>query len=118
MKIFVDTANVEQIAKACELGIVDGVTTNPTLMSREVGKNAADIIMEIVSLVQGPVSVEVLGKTAEEMTKEARKWFAMNPDFIVIKIPMCKEGLKAIRILAEEGIPCNCTLIFSTNQAF
>jgi transaldolase len=117
MKIFVDTANVEDIRKACEWGIVDGVTTNPTLMSKEAGKNSQDIVRSIVDLVQGPVSVEVVGKTAEEMTKEARKWFSLNPDFIVIKIPMCSEGLKAMKVLSEEGIPCNCTLIFSVNQA-
>jgi transaldolase len=117
MKIFVDTANVEDIRKACEWGIVDGVTTNPTLMSKEAGKNSQDIVRSIVDLVQGPVSVEVIGKTAVEMTKEARKWFSLNPDFIVIKIPMCSEGLKAMNILSEEGIPCNCTLIFSVNQA-
>ncbi len=116
MKIFVDTANIDDIRKAYELGIVDGVTTNPTLMSKEMGKSSQDIVMSIVDLVQGPVSVEVVGKTAEEMSKEARKWFAMNPDYIVIKIPMCHEGLKAMRILSEEGIPCNCTLIFSVNQ--
>lgn len=116
MKIFVDTANIEDIRKAYEWGIVDGVTTNPTLMSKESGKSSQEIVMSIVDLVQGPVSVEVTGKTAEEMSKEARKWFAMNPDYIVIKIPMCSEGLKAMRILSEEGIPCNCTLIFSVNQ--
>ena len=116
MKIFIDTANLDQIRKACELGIVDGVTTNPTLMSRESGKSAEDIVLSIVNLVQGPVSVEVVGKTAEEMTKEARRWYAMNPEFIVIKIPICMEGLKAIRMLYEESIPCNCTLIFSVNQ--
>ena len=111
-----DTANIEDIKKAYDLGIVDGVTTNPTLMSREAGKNSQDIVLAIVDLVKGPVSVEVTGKTAEEMTKEARKWFGLNPEYIVIKIPMCSEGLKAIRILSEEGIPCNCTLIFSVNQ--
>ncbi|MCK5848670.1 MAG: fructose-6-phosphate aldolase [Caldisericia bacterium] len=116
MKIFIDTANLDQIKKAHELGIVDGVTTNPTLMNKESGKSAEDIVLSIVNLVQGPVSVEVIGRTAEEMTKEARKWFAMNPEHIVIKIPMCTEGLKAISMLHEENIPCNCTLIFSVNQ--
>ncbi len=116
MKIFVDTANVKAIKDAMALGIVDGVTTNPTLVSKE-GDDPEKIIREICALVgDRPVNAEVLSLDCDGMVKEARgiaKW----ADNIVIKIPMMKEGLKAVKILADEGIRSNVTLIFSPTQA-
>jgi transaldolase len=116
MKIFVDTANVKAIKEAMALGIVDGVTTNPTLVAKE-GDNPEKIIKEICAVVEGkPVNAEALSLKCDEMVKEARaiaKW-AKN---IVIKIPMMKEGLKTVKILADEGIKSNVTLIFSPTQA-
>ncbi len=117
MKIFLDTANLEEIKEAVSWGIINGVTTNPSLLKKESGKDLKSIITSITSMVKGPVSVEVNGNSAEEMVTEARQYFAWDPAFIVIKVPMCEEGLKAIRILKTEGIPSNCTLIFSLNQA-
>ncbi len=117
MKIFLDTANFDEIKEAVSWGVVDGVTTNPTLLSKEAGKNLKDIVLAITNEVKGPVSVEVNGTTAEEMVKEAEEYFAWCPEFIVIKIPMCSEGLKAIKALKMKKIPTNCTLIFSLNQA-
>jgi transaldolase len=116
MKIFVDTANVEAIRGAMALGIVDGVTTNPTLVAKE-GDNPEKIIKEICELVgDRPVNGEVLSLECEEMVKEGRK-IASWADNIVVKIPMMKEGLKTVKILAEEGIKTNVTLIFSATQA-
>ncbi|MFM1524054.1 MULTISPECIES: fructose-6-phosphate aldolase [Helcococcus] len=114
MKFFLDTANVDEIKRIDDLGLVDGVTTNPTLISRE-GRDFEEVIKDICSFVKGPVSAEVIGLTSEEMVKEARiisKW----ADNIVVKIPMTEEGLKAIKILSQEGIKTNCTLIFSVAQ--
>ncbi len=114
MKFFLDTANVDEIKRIDDLGLVDGVTTNPTLISRE-GRDFEEVIKDICSFVKGPVSAEVIGLTSEEMVKEARiisKW----ADNIVVKIPMTEEGLKAIKILSQEGIKTNCTLIFSVTQ--
>jgi transaldolase len=116
MKIFVDTANVQAIKDAMALGIVDGVTTNPTLVSKE-GNDPEKIIKEICALVEGrPVNAEVLSLDCDGMVKEARG-IASWADNIVIKIPMMKEGLKAVKILADEGIRSNVTLIFSPTQA-
>jgi len=116
MKIFVDTANVQAIKEAMALGIVDGVTTNPTLVSKE-GDNPEKIIKEICALVEDrPVNAEVLSLDSDGMVKEARV-IADWADNIVIKIPMMKEGLKAVKILADEGIKSNVTLIFSATQA-
>lgn len=115
MKFFLDTANIESIKQALEWGVCDGVTTNPTLISRENG-SFEDIIREICKLVKGPVSVEAIGHTKEEMIKEAKIYSSWS-DNIVIKIPMTKEGLKAINQLKGEGIKTNVTLIFSPNQA-
>ncbi|AXQ79269.1 fructose-6-phosphate aldolase [Streptococcus chenjunshii] len=114
MKFFLDTANVEAIKRISELGIADGVTTNPTIISRE-GRDFETVIKEICSLISGPVSAEVTGLTASEMVEEARviaKW----ADNIVIKIPMTEEGLKAVNILSKEGIKTNVTLIFTVSQ--
>ncbi len=115
MKIFLDTANLEAIRKYNDMGILDGITTNPTLLSRENG-DPAEIMAEIVRIVKGPVSLEVVSTDTEGMLEEARrlKKFGSN---VVIKIPMIADGLKAIRALKNEGINTNCTLIFSANQA-
>lgn len=115
MKIFLDTANVESIKKYNDMGLVDGITTNPTLLSKEKG-NPAEIMRQIVKIVKGPVSLEVVGTTAAEMMEEAHrlKKYGQN---VVVKIPMIPDGLKAVKKLKEEGIPTNVTLIFSANQA-
>lgn len=114
MKFFLDTANVEDIKKINELGLVDGVTTNPTIISKE-GRDFEEVIKEICSIVNGPVSAEVIGLKADEMVNEARalaKW----ADNVVVKIPMTEEGLKAVNILSKEGIKTNVTLIFTFAQ--
>jgi transaldolase len=116
MKIFLDTANISEIKEAVSMGMVDGVTTNPSLMARESGRKLEDIIHEICKIVDGPVSVEALSNQAEEMFQEGKKLYAISPKNIVIKIPMCEEGLKAIGLLSKANIPTNCTLIFSVNQ--
>ncbi len=115
MKFFIDTANVEAIRKAHERGMVDGVTTNPSLVAKE-GRNFRKIVDEIASFVKGPISLEVVSEDAEGMVKEARElngWI----DNAAIKIPMTWEGLKAVKICADEGIQTNVTLCFSPNQA-
>jgi len=115
MKIFLDTANIEQIKKGVEWGIVDGVTTNPTLISKE-GKPFEETIKEICQIVQGPVSAEVISLDWEGMVKEARKLSKID-EHVVIKIPMTPDGIKAVKILSSEGIKTNVTLVFSANQA-
>ena len=115
MKFFIDTANIEEIKKANELGLLDGVTTNPSLVSRE-GRDFEELIKEICSIVDGPVNAEVVSKDAEGMVKEARH-LADLADNIVVKIPLIKEGLKAVKILSGEGIKTNVTLCFSPIQA-
>jgi transaldolase len=117
MKFFIDTANVEQIREAASLGILDGVTTNPTLLAREKGKgDFKDILKQICEIVQGPVSAEVVGQDADSMVAEAKK-LAKIDDHIVIKVPLVREGLKTMGILKAEGIRTNATLVFSANQA-
>ena len=114
MKFFLDTADVSAIKTINELGVVDGVTTNPTIISRE-GRDFETVIKEICQIVDGPVSAEVTGVTAEEMITEARdiaKW----ADNIVVKIPMTMEGLKAVNVLSKENIKTNVTLIFTVSQ--
>jgi len=115
MKIFLDTAHIEDIREIASWGIVDGVTTNPTLLSKEKG-DPKDILREICEIVQGPVSAEVIARDKEGMVKEARELSKIH-DFIVIKIPLTVEGLKATKILAEEGIKVNTTLVFTPSQA-
>lgn len=115
MKFFIDTANIEEIRDANEMGMVDGVTTNPSLIAKEKGE-FTDIIREICSIVDGPVSAEVISLDCDGMVKEARE-LAKIADNIVVKIPMTIDGLKAVRILTDEGIKTNVTLIFSANQA-
>ena len=115
MKFFIDTANVDEIKKANELGMVDGVTTNPSLVSKE-GREFNGLIKEICDVVDGPVSAEVVSVDADGMVREAKD-LAKLADNIVIKIPMIEEGLKAVKILSKEGINTNVTLCFSAIQA-
>ena len=115
MKIFLDTANIEAINLYNDMGVVDGVTTNPTLLSKEKG-NPSEIMREIVKIVQGPVSLEVLGTKEEEMLEEAYKLKKYGQN-VIVKIPMIPEGLKAVKKLKKEGIETNVTLVFSANQA-
>ena len=114
MKFFLDTANVDQIKRINDLGLCDGVTTNPSLIKKE-GRDFKEVVTEIASIVDGPISAEVTSYDYEEMVKEAleiSKW-AEN---IVVKIPMTEDGLKAINTLSKKGIKTNCTLIFSVSQ--
>ena len=115
MKFFIDTANIEEIKKSNELGVLDGVTTNPTLVAKE-GKKFEELIKEICRTVNGPVSAEVISIEAEGMVREARQ-LAKLADNIVVKIPMITEGIKATKILSEENINTNVTLVFSPLQA-
>ena len=117
MKFFVDTANVEEIRKANDMGIICGVTTNPSLIAKE-GRDFNQVIAEIASIVDGPISDEVKATTtdAEGMIKEGREIAAIHPN-MVVKIPMTVEGLKAVKVLHAEGIKTNVTLIFSAAQA-
>ena len=115
MKFFIDTANIDEIKKANELGMVDGVTTNPSLVAKE-GREFKGLIKEICDIVDGPVSAEVVSMDAEGMVKEARE-LANLADNIVVKIPMLEEGLKAVKTLAQEKINTNVTLCFSPIQA-
>lgn len=115
MKFFIDTANIDEIRTANELGMVDGVTTNPSLVAKE-GREFKGLIKEICNLVEGPVSAEVVSVNAEEMVRESRD-LAELADNIVVKIPLIEEGLKATKILANEGIKTNVTLCFSPVQA-
>jgi transaldolase len=117
MKLFLDTANVEDIRKANELGVICGVTTNPSLIAKE-GRVFEDVIKEITKIIDGPISGEVKATTvlAEDMIKEGREIASIHPN-MVVKIPMTLEGLKATKVLASEGIRINVTLIFTANQA-
>ncbi len=117
MKFFIDTANVEDIRKANDMGVICGVTTNPSLIAKE-GRDFNEVIKEITSIVDGPISGEVKATTteAEDMIKEGREIAAIHPN-MVVKIPMTVEGLKAVKTLSKEGIKTNVTLIFSANQA-
>jgi transaldolase len=119
MKFFIDTANVDEIREAASLGILDGVTTNPSLLSKEIQRTGEDsnvILKTICEIVRGPVSAEVLARDCDGIIKEARA-LAKIDDYIVIKIPVTKEGLKAVKTLSTDGIQTNVTLIFSANQA-
>ncbi|AME09971.1 MULTISPECIES: fructose-6-phosphate aldolase [Gemella] len=117
MKFFIDTANVDDIRLANDLGVVCGVTTNPSLIAKE-GRNFEDVIKEITEIVDGPISGEVKATTEhwEDMVKEAREIAKIHPN-MVVKIPMTEDGLRAVKILKSEGIKTNVTLIFSANQA-
>lgn len=117
MKFFIDTANLDEIKEAASIGILDGVTTNPTLLAKEKGKgDFKTILKKICEVVDGPVSGEVVAMETEGMVAEAQDLAKIHKN-VVIKIPMCKEGLKAIRILNSKGIRTNCTLVFSPIQA-
>ncbi|MFQ9698216.1 MAG: fructose-6-phosphate aldolase, partial [Zhenhengia sp.] len=115
MKLFIDTANVTDIRKANELGVICGVTTNPSLIAKE-GLVFEEVIKEISSIVDGPISAEVITLEASKMVEEGTTLAQIHPN-IVIKIPMCEEGLKATKQLTEKGIKTNVTLIFSAQQA-
>ncbi|MDO5036807.1 MAG: fructose-6-phosphate aldolase [Tissierellia bacterium] len=115
MKLFIDTANIEEIKEIEALGILRGVTTNPSLIAKE-GQVFEEVIEEISQLVDGPISAEVMASQAPDMVREARALSQIHKN-IVIKVPMTEEGLKAIRLLKEEGIKTNCTLVFSAQQA-
>lgn len=118
MKFFVDTAKIEDIKKANDMGVICGVTTNPSLIAKEGGKSQEEVLKEIASIVDGPISGEVKATTvdAEGMIAEGREIAKLHPN-MVVKIPMTVEGLKATNVLSSEGIKCNVTLIFSANQA-
>ena len=118
MKFFVDTAKIEDIKKANDMGVICGVTTNPSLIAKEGGKSQEEVLKEIAEIVDGPISGEVKATTvdAEGMIKEGREIAKLHKNMIV-KIPMTVEGLKATKVLSSEGIKCNVTLIFSANQA-
>ena len=117
MKFFIDTANVEEIRKANDMGIICGVTTNPSLIAKE-GRDFKEVIKEITNIVDGAISGEVKATTvsAEDMIAEAREIAAIHPN-MVVKIPMTAEGLKAVKVLSKEGIKTNVTLIFNATQA-
>ena len=115
MQIFIDSADPAEIRKYYDLGIIDGVTTNPSLASK-VGRPYREMVDEILSFVNGPVSLEVLGTTYDEMLREARGLSQLNPN-VYVKIPILPEGIKAVKALAAEGIKTNVTLVFSPTQA-
>lgn len=115
MKIFIDTANVDEIKEAATWGILDGVTTNPSLIAKE-GRDIKEVINEICEIVDGPISAEVISLESDKMVEEALDLVKLHKN-IVIKLPMCIEGLKAVKILSEKNIKTNVTLIFSSQQA-
>ncbi|WP_443662461.1 fructose-6-phosphate aldolase [Clostridium sp.] len=115
MKLFIDTANVEDIREASDMGVICGVTTNPSLIAKE-GRDFNEVIKEIASIVDGPISGEVISLDSKGMIKEGREISKIHKNMIV-KIPMTQEGLKAVKVLAKEGIKTNVTLIFSAGQA-
>jgi transaldolase len=116
MKFFIDTADVKEIAAANELGLVDGVTTNPSLVAKS-GRDFHEVLKEIISLVDGPISAEVVATEAAGMISEAEELAKLDKDKIVIKLPITEEGLKATKVLSEKGYKTNLTLIFSPLQA-
>lgn len=115
MKLFIDTANIDEIKAANDLGVICGVTTNPSLIAKE-GRDFKEVVTEITSIVDGPISAEVISLEADGMVSEARELAKIHKN-IIIKIPMCAEGLKAVKILSAEGVRTNVTLIFSASQA-
>ena len=117
MKLFIDTANVEEIRKANDMGVICGVTTNPSLIAKE-GRNFVEVVKEITSIVDGPISAEVISLDTEDMVKEALELYdTINCKNLVIKIPMTPAGLGAVKVLSQKGIHTNVTLIFSAEQA-
>ncbi|OYD14369.1 fructose-6-phosphate aldolase, partial [candidate division WOR-3 bacterium JGI_Cruoil_03_51_56] len=115
MKIFIDTADIKEIREVASWGILEGCTTNPTLVSK-TGRPFKDCVRDILEVVNGPVSVEAISTEADGMIKEGEEWAKLDPEKITIKIPMCIEGLKAIKGLSLRNIKTNCTLTFSLNQ--
>lgn len=115
MKFFIDTANVDEIREVNSWGILDGVTTNPSLIAKE-GRNFEEVVKEITDIVDGPISAEVISENCDGMVEEAYELSKINKN-VVIKIPMTKEGLKAVSILSKKGIKTNVTLVFSSSQA-
>jgi len=115
VKFFIDTAHIEEIKEAAAMGLVDGVTTNPSLVAK-TGRKFRDVLLEICDVVKGPVSAEVVSTTCDEMMREARELAALR-DNIVVKIPLIPEGLKAVKMCTDEGISTNVTLCFSATQA-
>jgi len=115
MKIFIDTANIDEIRKANDWGVIDGVTTNPSLVAKE-GRGFDAVVREIIIIIDGPISLEVISLQSEEMVKEAIEMSGWSKN-VVIKIPMIPEGLKAVKILNAKNIKTNVTLVFSVNQA-
>lgn len=115
MKLFIDSANVEHIKDINSLGVISGVTTNPSLIAKE-GRVFEEVVKEIADIVDGPISAEVISEESEGMLEEARELAKIHPN-VIIKLPMTKEGLKAVNILFKEGIKTNVTLVFSANQA-
>ncbi|MEO0079775.1 MAG: fructose-6-phosphate aldolase [candidate division WOR-3 bacterium] len=116
MKIFIDSADPKEIREVASWGILDGVTTNPTLVAK-TGLGFRECIEEILKLVNGPVSVEAISTDAQGMVNEALEWARLDPKKVTIKIPMCVEGLKAVKMLAERQVMTNVTLVFSLSQA-
>ena len=115
MKIFLDTADINEIRQVAKWGVLDGVTTNPTLFAKTSGSTYEEVLKEICTITSGPVSAEVVAEDVEGMLREGRAFAKLAPN-IVVKVPMSEEGLEAISTLADEGIKTNCTLIFTANQ--
>jgi len=115
VKIFLDTANIDEIREAASWGVLDGVTTNPTLVAK-TGRKWGEVVQDILALVDGPISLEVTSNDPDEMVKQGRQLAKLHKN-VVVKVQMTTEGLKAIKKLSSEGIRVNCTLIFSANQA-
>ncbi len=115
MKLFIDTANIDEIRRANDMGVICGVTTNPSLIAKE-GRDFLQVVKEIADIVDGPISAEVISLNAEEMISEARELTKIHKN-IIIKIPMTENGLKAVKVLSSDGIKTNVTLIFSAAQA-
>ena len=115
VKIFLDTANIDEIREAASWGVLDGVTTNPTLVAK-TGRKWSEVIQDIIALFDGPISLEVTTTQADEMVKQGRQLAKLHKN-VVVKIQMTTEGLKAIRVLSAEGVRINTTLVFSANQA-
>ncbi len=116
MKIFIDTANLDEIKQAADMGVLDGVTTNPSLVSKEGHKDFRSMLEKIASIVDGDISAEVVSTTCDEIVKEGRELSKIHKN-IVVKVPLISEGLKAVKIFASEGIKTNVTLCFSPSQA-
>ncbi len=115
MRFFLDTANIDEIRQGVSLGIVDGVTTNPSLVAKE-GRDLEEVALEICDLVEGPVNLEVVSTEAGKMIEEARRLANIHKN-VVVKLPMIREGLKALKVVSQEGIRVNVTLVFSASQA-